>query len=148
MQEQGLDLQVSVCNYEVCSGFRIKHSFASCSQEPAWYYRRLPASHTGQTAVSLISVCVSCFISQIYNESLYDLLRPEPAPIAGRPALRLKEDAQGRVFVDGVQLVRKALWNLLVAATPWRVRLLADACGWTRPGTYRSTTCWHASMLL
>ena len=40
---------------------------------------------------------------QIYNESVFDLLRAEPAPLGGRPALRLKEDAQGRVFVDGAQ---------------------------------------------
>ena len=40
---------------------------------------------------------------QIYNEAVFDLLRAEPAPLGGRPALRLKEDAQGRVFVDGAQ---------------------------------------------
>lgn len=42
---------------------------------------------------------------EIYNESIFDLLRQDPAPIGGRPALRLKEDGQGRMFVDGAQEV-------------------------------------------
>ena len=39
---------------------------------------------------------------EVYNEQLYDLLDDSAVPLAGRAALRLKEDAAGRVFVAGL----------------------------------------------
>jgi hypothetical protein len=59
--------------------------------------------HQGLTASRPSYLTVWSADTQIYNESVFDLLRAEPAPLGGRPALRLKEDAQGRVFVDGAQ---------------------------------------------
>lgn len=43
-------------------------------------------------------------IEQLYNEVFFDLLAPDN-PVGGRPALRLKEDSHGRVFVDGLSQV-------------------------------------------
>lgn len=42
---------------------------------------------------------------QVYNEGIYDLLRAETAPRGVRALLRIKEDAAGRVLVDGLQEV-------------------------------------------
>lgn len=43
---------------------------------------------------------------QVYNESIFDLLdEPPPGAVGPRPALKLKEDAQGRVFVAGLSEV-------------------------------------------
>lgn len=107
-------------------------SFSLFSPPPSLSFSRVPPlsfthSHTGEAGIS--SVCVpfpslpqtytSCCPShlsfskhcsgswdavQLYNELFYDLLAPEN-PIGGRPALRLKEDLQGRVFVDGLSQV-------------------------------------------
>ena len=45
-----------------------------------------------------LSVKVSQF--EVYNEQIYDLLAEEAGAVLGhRPALRLKEDSQGRIFV-------------------------------------------------
>ena len=45
-----------------------------------------------------LSVKVSQF--EVYNEQIYDLLAEEAGSVLGhRPALRLKEDSQGRIFV-------------------------------------------------
>lgn len=68
--------------------------------------------------------------AQIYNEAVFDLLRAEPAPLGGRPALRLKEDAQGRVFVDGAQeasaecIIRHGTVTMSIhqQALSWRAR--------------------------
>ena len=52
----------------------------------------------GQSRQSVLSVKVSQF--EVYNEQIYDLLAEETGAILGhRPALRLKEDTQGRIFV-------------------------------------------------
>ena len=42
---------------------------------------------------------------QVYNEGIYDLLRTEAPLRGGRALLRIKEDAAGRVLVDGLQEV-------------------------------------------
>lgn len=43
---------------------------------------------------------------QVYNEQIYDLLDEQGVgPLAQRAALRLKEDAMGRVFVAGLSEV-------------------------------------------
>lgn len=45
-----------------------------------------------------LSVQVSQY--EVYNEQIYDLLAEETGAVLGhRPALRLKEDSQGRIFV-------------------------------------------------
>lgn len=45
-----------------------------------------------------LSVKVSQY--EVYNEQIYDLLAEEAGAVLGhRPALRLKEDSQGRIFV-------------------------------------------------
>jgi hypothetical protein len=54
---------------------------------------------------------------QVYNEAVFDLLRGEPAPLGGRPALRLREDAQGRVFVDGAQEARGLCYEFTLLMT-------------------------------
>lgn len=46
-----------------------------------------------------------CSGVQVYNEGIYDLLRAETAPRGVRALLRIKEDAAGRVLVDGLQEV-------------------------------------------
>lgn len=44
---------------------------------------------------------------QVYNEQIYDLLDEQGVgPLGHRAALRLKEDALGRVFVAGLSEVR------------------------------------------
>lgn len=51
-----------------------------------------------------LTVHVSQF--EVYNEQIYDLLAEEAGAILGqRPALRLKEDTQGRIFVRGLSEV-------------------------------------------
>lgn len=44
--------------------------------------------------------------SQVYNDSIFDLLDESMPALAGRTSLRLKEDASGRVFVAGLSEVR------------------------------------------
>ena len=45
-----------------------------------------------------LSVQVSQY--EVYNDQIYDLLAEETGAVLGhRPALRLKEDSQGRIFV-------------------------------------------------
>ena len=52
-----------------------------------------------------LSVHVSQF--EVYNEQIFDLLREETGAVLGqRPALRLKEDSQGRIFVKDLCEVR------------------------------------------
>ncbi len=42
----------------------------------------------------------------MYNESIFDLLdEPPPGALGPRPALKLKEDSKGRVFVAGLSEV-------------------------------------------
>jgi hypothetical protein len=44
--------------------------------------------------------------AQVYNENIFDLLdEPAPGAVGPRPALKLKEDAQGRIFVAGLSEV-------------------------------------------
>ena len=51
-----------------------------------------------------LTVHVSQF--EVYNEQIYDLLAEEAGAVLGqRPALRLKEDSQGRIFVRGLSEV-------------------------------------------
>ncbi|KAA6416833.1 MAG: kinesin motor domain containing [Trebouxia sp. A1-2] len=51
-----------------------------------------------------LTVHVSQF--EVYNEQIYDLLAEEAGAVLGqRPALRLKEDSQGRIFVKGLSEV-------------------------------------------
>ena len=48
-----------------------------------------------------LTVCVSQY--EVYNEQIYDLLAEDSGAVLGpRPALRLKEDSQGRIFVQGL----------------------------------------------
>lgn len=43
----------------------------------------------------------------MYNENIFDLLdEPPPGALGPRPALKLKEDSKGRVFVAGLSEVR------------------------------------------
>lgn len=42
---------------------------------------------------------------QVYNDSVHDLLDESAHGAGGRPALRLKEDASGRVLVAGLSEV-------------------------------------------
>lgn len=43
---------------------------------------------------------------QVYNENIFDLLdEPAPGALGPRPALKLKEDSKGRVFVAGLSEV-------------------------------------------
>ena len=43
---------------------------------------------------------------EVYNEQIYDLLAEDTGALLGhRPALRLKEDSQGRIFVRGLSEV-------------------------------------------
>ena len=52
-----------------------------------------------------LTVHVSQF--EVYNEQIYDLLAEDTGAVLGqRPALRLKEDSQGRMFVRGLSEVR------------------------------------------
>ena len=47
---------------------------------------------------------------QVYNEQIFDLLEDAPlGPGQHRPALRLKEDNQGRVLVGGLTEVSMLL---------------------------------------
>jgi hypothetical protein len=117
LQSRTQDLHVAVSNYEVrCQQNALRHnlwiSFGQRlssagrlqndrdSRSAASAFTQLAPRCPGQQAGQLT---VWCGGVQIYNESVFDLLRAEPAPLGGRPALRLKEDAQGRVFVDGAQ---------------------------------------------
>lgn len=51
-----------------------------------------------------LTVHVSQF--EVYNEQIYDLLAEDTGAVLGqRPALRLKEDSQGRIFVRGLSEV-------------------------------------------
>ena len=55
-----------------------------------------------------LSVHVSQY--EVYNEQIYDLLAEETGAVLGhRPALRLKEDSQGRIFVKDLCEVWSAL---------------------------------------
>ena len=42
---------------------------------------------------------------QIYNEQLRDLLLPEDAPLAERPAVTIREDVKGRILLTGLHAV-------------------------------------------
>ena len=42
---------------------------------------------------------------QVYNERIFDLLNEGLPPLEGWRHLEVKEDAQGRVFVDGLKEV-------------------------------------------
>ena len=60
-----------------------------------------------------LSLKVSQF--EVYNEQIYDLLAEEVGAVLGhRPALRLKEDSQGRIFVRDLSEVTyvPAFWQL------------------------------------
>lgn len=58
-----------------------------------------------QDSPEQLTVHVSQF--EVYNEQIYDLLAEEAGAVLGqRPALRLKEDSQGRIFVRGLSEVR------------------------------------------
>ena len=57
---------------------------------------------TAPTCSCLPHACV-----QVYNEQIYDLLDEQGVgPLGQRGALKLKEDALGRVFVAGLSEVR------------------------------------------
>lgn len=43
---------------------------------------------------------------EVYNDSIFDLLDEGGPGPGGRPSLKLKEDATGRVFVAGLSEVR------------------------------------------
>lgn len=83
-----------------------------------------------QDSPDALSVNVSQF--EVYNEQIYDLLAEETGAILGhRPALRLKEDTQGRIFVRDLSEVCLIcgnqpcrLWQLLSATRD----LLPDSC--------------------
>lgn len=57
-----------------------------------------------------LSVKVSQF--EVYNEQIFDLLAEEAGAVLGhRPALRLKEDSQGRIFVRDLSEVPFLLFD-------------------------------------
>ncbi|GAB4824165.1 hypothetical protein N2152v2_011211 [Parachlorella kessleri] len=71
-------------------------------QQPGVMPRALEALFQGlQSHVETLSVRVSYY--EVYNEQIFDLLEDAPlGPGQHRPALRLKEDNQGRVLVGGL----------------------------------------------
>lgn len=77
-----------------------------------------------------LTVCVSQY--EVYNEQIYDLLAEDSGAVLGpRPALRLKEDSQGRIFVQGLAEVTSkdltSVWKLTCCAVQhlmfWPVHL-------------------------
>lgn len=52
---------------------------------------------------SVLALTVHVSQYEVYNEQIYDLLAEDMTALLGpRPALRLKEDSQGRIFVQGL----------------------------------------------
>eukprot|EP00884_Botryococcus_braunii_P003070 jgi/Botrbrau1/12764/Bobra.0238s0003.1 len=79
------------------------YTIEGSKQQPGILPQSLEALFKGlEHSKDVLSVRIShC---ELYNEVFFDLLAPEN-PVGGRPALRLKEDCQGRVFVDGLSQV-------------------------------------------
>ncbi len=74
---------------------------------------------------------------EVYNEQIYDLLAEDTGAVLGqRPALRLKEDSQGRIFVRGLTEVWfGALYcrvatglTVLCIHDPWSLDLSGITC--------------------
>lgn len=75
---------------------------------------------------------------EVYNEQIYDLLAEDPGAILGsRPTLRLKEDSQGRIFVQGLAEVSLLYQSLSDGTYASRVAtLLLHSC-WDSRQTYQ-----------
>lgn len=57
-----------------------------------------------ESSYRAIAMTKACSVLQVYHESIFDLLEQarKPQAVGPRPALHLKEDTQGRVFVAGL----------------------------------------------
>ena len=88
--------------YEVKAGGR-----RQCEQNlPAVLERRACHLSAGPHSTDMLPP-VTCTCVQVYNEQIYDLLDEQGVgPLGQRGALKLKEDALGRVFVAGLAEVR------------------------------------------
>ena len=62
--------------------------------------------------------------SQVYNDTIYDLLDENAFGLGGRASLRLKEDGDGRVFVAGLSEVKPSAHYLHDGSTQLVLKLI------------------------